>query len=483
MGKNVLILTPQGWYVEECCVKSGNSDTAPTAALVLAAYLRTRGHNPQVLTHKTGRCSSMSLGVCPDAVIVYAPWRAFSSVSTPVFQAFKRQFPRCITILVMYESLADFEVQAMIECPEIDYAVIPNEKEISAGVILEHGEPRVPGGFGERAGIVYRDAAWVPQHDGKRRFAGDFFHLPYFGDELTGFLRANSDHTYRRISILLERGCPKTCSFCPLRCTRVRYRDPEVAVRELELAARLFGGSNVGTMTHEVFFKHSPLEEFADLVMARNIKVQCCIGARCDLVDDLDLLLKLKSAGINELYFGIESATEEGRARINKPIKDEQIERAISLARDAGLKYHAALIAGFPWEDESYMATMRDYARRIAATPNSLSIRLSRLIPYPGLPIEEELIKAGILPHRATFYDWNHRADELAATFSRTAGMDSPTLNYWCDRIIKEAYVNQPMAISGDKSAQRTEHSYPVGSTGDPAAETEHEKEKRRMKA
>ena len=125
MGQDVLILVPQGWYIDECCVKP-EEKRAPTAALLMSAYLRALGHRPMV--HVYGKDFRLSLAKIPDALIVYAPWDGFRQWTAPVFRAFKKQFPGSTTILVMYESLIDFELQAMVECPEIDYAVLPNER-------------------------------------------------------------------------------------------------------------------------------------------------------------------------------------------------------------------------------------------------------------------------------------------------------------------------------------------------------------------
>ena len=198
MGKNVLILFPSDWRVEECCVKQGSS-YAPTAALVLAAYLRKLGHSPLVAPHPTAGSRQFNIGTVPDALVIYAPWSAFTVVSSPMIQAVKKQYANCVTIMVMYETLSDFEKQAMNECPELDYAILPNEKEISVKTILEHGEPRCPGGFGEKAGIIYRDNDGIPKHNGKRPYARDLSHLPYFGNELTTFINQNPNHPYKNI--------------------------------------------------------------------------------------------------------------------------------------------------------------------------------------------------------------------------------------------------------------------------------------------
>ncbi|MFH2037482.1 MAG: radical SAM protein [Candidatus Zixiibacteriota bacterium] len=423
MGKKILILFPDGWRVEECCVKSG-STIAPTAPLVLSAYLRKLGHHPLVAPHPVIGSLSFKMGAAPDAMIIYAPWHAFSTVTVPMIQAVKNEYPGCITIMVMYETLSNFETSAMKECQELDYTVIPNEKEISVGEIINHGHPRCPGGFGNRAGIIYRDENNLPRNDGKRPFANNLSHLPYAGDELRRFIASQPANKYDRTAILLERGCPKTCTFCPIRTTRARYRDPETAAMELETAIQIFGKRGVTSLAHEAFHKKDILEQFADHIISRKLDLTWDIGARCDLIDDPELLRKLKIAGVKNLYFGIETATEEGRQKVQKPIKDIDIERAINYAEQAGLAFHAAFMIGFPWEDDDYMVKMKEMLCRITHKNNCGRYILSKLVPFPGLPIEKEVVEAGIIPRLTTFDDWN-RPDENSCTIvRRTKNLD-----------------------------------------------------------
>ena len=434
VGKNVLILHPESWYIEECCVKPENYTTAPTAALIMAAYLRSQGHQTEVSLYTVG-CSQIKYDREPDAIIVYAPWQRFCQTTAPLFNGFKAQRPNLITIMVMYESLGNLEFEAMELCKSIDYTVIPNEKELAAGNILEYGQTRRPEGFGDRPGIIHRDEKDLPVAVKKRPAAKDLSHLPYFGDDLKDFLNRHPNHRYTDISILLERGCPKTCNFCPSRATRMRYRDPEVVADEAQLAASIFGGHNVSTMTHEVLHKTEPLIRFADTLIDRGIHIDWTIGARSDQVKDEALMSKLKQAGVKTLYFGLEAVTEEGRTRLMKPISDDDIARSIKIAQKVGLGFHVSLIMGFPWEDRAYIEQMKRFISDMAATPNCASIGLSRLIPYPGSPVEREMIEAGLLPDGLTLQDWNFREQELALQLQRTMHLSREELQAGYDEL------------------------------------------------
>ena len=423
MGRDVLILVPEGWYIEECCVMPAKK-LAPTAALIMSAYLRTLGNRPTVLVY--GNRFSLSMNQVPDVLIVYAPWSGFRQWTAPVFRAFKEQFPGSTTLLVMYESLVDFERQAMVECPEIDYAVLPNEKEISAGIIVEHGEPRCNGGFGEESGIVFRDSDGLPKSGGKRPFCSDLSHLPYFGPDLTSFLEHYPQGDFNRAGVLIQRGCVGNCIFCPLRRTQPRYRDPETVIEEFLLIQGLLGYEAAGTEILEAFREPALLETFSSLILSKGIQIHWGTGARADFVTDRDLLKDLKATGLHTLYFGIECATEETRRKIAKPIKDDHIHLALEMAVEAGLEFVLAYIIGFPWEDRSYHQTLKRQVIEFGSMERCQRVSLGRLIPYSGLPVEKLLIREDILERRNTFSDWQDRSENTV--INRTRVLDEGQL-------------------------------------------------------
>ena len=436
MGRNVVILLPEGWALEECCVKPGQA-MAPGGALVLAAYLRKRGHHPFVKLYRDPY--KIDLPFEPDAAVIYAPWMAFLLVSAPAFHAIKITYPRCTTILLMYESLAGFEKDAMTECKEIDYAVFPNEKEISVGLILESGATACPGGFGPKAGVLYRDENGIPKEDGHRPFARDLSHLPYAGDELLRFLEQNPTQQLKEAYIILSRGCPGACVFCPLRATRERHRALDDVLQECRVATQRLGPGTTTTLTLEAFRDPTWAAGFADLILRGNDRFSWGLGARCEFLSkDPALLKKLKAAGLAEIYLGIECGTEQMRARVQKPMSDREVGDAIEVLEKTGLTYSVSFITGFPWEDETYMQRMSDCIRRLSSSPLCLDVRLSRLIPYPGLPIEKMLVEEGIMERGFTFREVNRNPGETAQRYRKTKFLDTAILESWYNNLTRE---------------------------------------------
>lgn len=417
-GKNVLILFPATWVLEECCVYQSREPKVPGAALLAAAHLRARGHNPLVtLVPHPGRLD----GPNPDAVVIYSPAFHLPRLAG-VVKSVKATWPRAQTILVQYESLADLEEQALRLCPQIDYAVLPNEKELSLARVIEHGGCRCPGGFGQGSGIVWRDQDDQPVSDGRRAFMPDLSHLPYAGDELELFLKIHPHVKFQNWLLIYQRGCPQGCTFCPVRRTRARYRDPDDMVREIETSRRLFpdGGR---LLTLEVFARPAPLDELLERLLEEGVSLAGGLGARCEHITDLELLRKAKRAGAQRIYIGVEAATQQGRARLQKGFSDARLQEALDLAQRAGLEAVCSFISGFPWEDLDYLKAFGALLVHLARQPMVGRVNLARLIPYNGLPVTREMLELGIIDHEYSMTEWDSMMDEPVWPWRRTSSL------------------------------------------------------------
>lgn len=414
-GRDVLILTPRDWFMEECCVLP-NPTATPSAALMLAALLRQHGHRPRVVAYRAGE--GLNLTAKPQAVVFYAPFHLFVPMVQPIVRALRPAFDQASFILVMYDSLDGSEEQALICCPELDYAALPHEKELAVLDVVEHGGRRCPGGFSQDSGLLHRDQDDRIQGGGPRRALADLDHLPYLGQELAIFWREYSHQPYDSMAVTFQRGCPNPCTFCPMRGTRPRYRDPQLVVREMEAANQLTGRPYL--LSLEVLQEPQRMHELCDLLLAQGLQLTDGLGARCEYVSDQDLLDKLARAGLSHLYFGVEAANEPMRARLRKPISDADLTRAVQMAGRAGLKFTCSFITGLPWEDGEYY---RDFARlvvELGSHPHCRRLNLARLQPWPGLPISREMVEMNLLPLEPTFQEWNQPYAQLMPRIRHT---------------------------------------------------------------
>ncbi|MBI4797812.1 MAG: radical SAM protein [Desulfarculus sp.] len=414
-GRKVLILTPRHWFVEECCVQANPSAT-PSAPLMLAALLRRHGHLPQVRSYFSGE--GIRLNQHPEAIVFYSPFHLFLEMTAPIINVLRQAYPDSPFILVMYDSLADCEEQALLYCPELDYAVLPHEKEMSVLEVVEHGQRRCPGGFDPGSGLIFRDQNGQPQSSGTSKALPNLDHLPYMGDELAIYWRENDNRQYKAAAVTFQRGCPNPCSFCPLRGTRPRYRDPQLVAREMDMAHQITGSPYL--LSLEVLHQPQQVHDLCDLLLARNLRLADGLGARCDYINDQDLLDKLARAGLSYLYFGVEAASETMRARLRKPISNADLGRAVAMAGRAGLGFTCSFITGLPWEDAAYYQDFAGLILELARQPHFRRLNLARLQPWPGLPISREMLDLGLMPRELSFQEWNQPYEAVKGRFRRT---------------------------------------------------------------
>src|SRR3989338_8343204 len=114
--------------------------------------------------------------------------------------------------------------------------------------------------------------------------------------------------------------------------------------------------------------------------------------ARIDTVTER-MLKRMKSAGINWVCFGIESANIKVRKGVTKGRFDEEaVDRAITIARAAGLNILGNFMFGLPDDD---IETMEE-TLRMAKEFNFDYVNFYVTMAYPGSQLYEEALSKGI---------------------------------------------------------------------------------------
>ena len=113
------------------------------------------------------------------------------------------------------------------------------------------------------------------------------------------------------------------------------------------------------------------------------------ISCRADEVEP-ELFLRMRDAGLYMVYLGLESGTQTGLQILNKQLNVEDNLRAVAVLKEMEL----ALAYGFMLFDptstfESVRANVA-FLRQIGAD-GSLPVVFCRMLPYAGMPIEEQL--------------------------------------------------------------------------------------------
>ncbi len=176
------------------------------------------------------------------------------------------------------------------------------------------------------------------------------------------------DNAYR-MDIYSTRGCKGTCTFCSVQqeCGRqINFRAIDTVIDEVKFLYKK-GFTYFSLKDEDCFADQERFLRFLKSVQLPNIQFK--IRTRADhLIDNKEMLEELKSLGVVEIQYGIESSSYMILSNINKGIKRGQIEKVksfIKLHSDLGVVANCSFILGLEGESEEYYDELLDFVKDI----------------------------------------------------------------------------------------------------------------------
>ncbi len=213
--------------------------------------------------------------------------------------------------------------------------------------------------------------------------------------------RAHNWHCFDHINdrqpyaaIYTSLGCPYKCTFCcinaPFDKPTIRYKSPEVVVKEIDYLVENYGIKNI-KIVDELFVLHEKhYMKVVDLLLERNHDLNFWCYARVDTVKPVTLE-KMKKAGFNWFALGIESANPEVRDGASKKMRARDIKEVVHAIQDEGIRVIGNFIFGLPDDTLETMEETLDMAMDLNCEfPNFYSA-----MAYPGSPLYNIAIQKG----------------------------------------------------------------------------------------
>ena len=279
--------------------------------------------------------------------------------------------------------------QTLADIPEADY-VVYGEGEETTLELLEY----LAEGKGSPDGIV--GLAWrgdsAPVVNEPRPPIEDLDDLPRPDRDLIDqkLYHAQSFLSYsgKAMTIYTSRGCPGRCVFCAsghrLRA-RIRERSIENVMTEIDYLRERFDMEYLLIKDDTFTLRRSRVEEFCDSISKRHpgLKWHCMV--RVNTVDE-PLLRRMRNAGLNDVFFGIESGNNDILKRARKGITTERARQAVGACARLGIRSYGAFILGLPGDNRQTIEETIRFACSLPLTMAGFSI----LTPYPGTQVYEE---------------------------------------------------------------------------------------------
>ena len=231
--------------------------------------------------------------------------------------------------------------------------------------------------------------------------------------------------------IVTSRGCPAGCKYCIKHVSyqnSVRLRSAPLIFEELQLLSKL--GIHYVHMYADLFtVNRAQVVDLCRLIIDSGLEVHWTCNSRVDYVDE-EMLQLMGQAGCWYVSWGIESANEQILRTAHKGYKKEQVLKALTWAKQAGISNWGFFIIGLPGETEETIRQTIDYAKSLP-----LDIALFHIAaPYPGTPFFYEVAEKGWFRPGTKWEE----VDMDESTVLDYPGLPAERLEYWQKRATRE---------------------------------------------
>lgn len=193
-------------------------------------------------------------------------------------------------------------------------------------------------------------------------------------------------------TMITSKGCPNQCVFCdrPQIENKLRPRSPKNVVDEMETCTQM--GIYEFSLYDDTFtINKKRAHEICNEIIKRKLKIGWDARARVNTVDR-DLLKKMKKAGCERIYYGVESGDQNILNIIKKNITLDQVRTAFKLTKEQGIQTLAYFMIGLPTETKEQILKSIKFAKELGTDYAIFSI----FTPMPSTEAYYIYLKKGI---------------------------------------------------------------------------------------
>jgi anaerobic magnesium-protoporphyrin IX monomethyl ester cyclase len=392
----------------------------PVGLLYLAAMARNSGHYVKVVDGQIvgdeALISEFASGEFEYfGTTILTPLR---EESYKLIRRIKSVKPECITI-VGGAHVSILPEQTMGHVPEIDIAVVGEGEETLLDILSGKDLGSIPGIWYRRDGRVFRTPYRAPIDTDRIPVpAWDLIDITKYKayEEVTIDGKSLADKPF--LTIFSSRGCKGRCSFCSTWWVWRKWRQLPVKrfADEIEYLYRK-GVEHFFIADDSMVNDGTFVEELANELLVRNIKIHCKVACRADKVTK-EIVRSLKTLGCYEVHVGFESGSQKILDTIGKELTIEDNLRAAKLIREAGMKVYALLIIGSMHED---ISTINETIRFLKDIKPDVIGTMGGLMLLPGTRDFRMAVRKGLLtedywltPEKFNIYDETFSRLELS---------------------------------------------------------------------
>lgn len=191
--------------------------------------------------------------------------------------------------------------------------------------------------------------------------------LSTYASHRTSFRPIKKEHELC-LPITTTRGCPFNCVFCiagSLHGKKVRKMSAERVISDVQEMISKYGMNVLSIEDDQFLSNRTRAKSILEGLSKLDIGLIADSGFTVSLLDEQTAQL-LKQAGLQSAILAIESGSEFVlHSIIDKPIRLDQIPRAVTSIRNSGMYCHAFLVTGFPGETDAHRRESIEFIKKV----------------------------------------------------------------------------------------------------------------------
>lgn len=219
-------------------------------------------------------------------------------------------------------------------------------------------------------------------------------------------------------TVMYARGCPYSCSFCASHKVwgrTTRWRSALDVVNEMEAIYEEYDTHYFSFADDSFTINRYKIEDLTDYLESSKLLsipgFRWTCNTRPDAVDK-DIATMVKEVGCSAVAVGIESGNPRILKKMNKSYTLDNVRRAITIIKEAGLIASGQFMVGYPTETEDEMWD----TIRLADELECESIMLSVAAPLPKTALYDEAQRLGLLPDKVNWTEVTTKNDGMLMT-------------------------------------------------------------------
>ena len=283
--------------------------------------------------------------------------------------------------------------QTLKEFPAFDLLVIGEGEEtiVEVAARQEQGKPIADKAI---SGIAYRSGDEIVLTTPRPRIQDlDALPNPHEHYDFDYYLKNNSfGFTDNSVSMIISRGCPYNCKFCATKNFWTRNyisKSTDGVINEIRHVLQR-GAEGIVFRDSTFNINRKWIYEFCDKIHKEGLRFKWAMNARVNLVD-YDSFQYMKKAGLDTVYFGVESGSQKILDFYGKGITLQQTQKAFEVCRKLKIHTGAYFMLGALPETREDMEMTYAFVKKLKPTFSLVFI----FMPLPGSELYEYYIKQG----------------------------------------------------------------------------------------